>query len=143
MMYFLRWLSYYEIGLVSLFGTIGPGCDSVVHIEIADVYRLGPEDSSTPAIALYGEKTGLQFTVVEKIAEAYLNYTSVDRACTYGTSEWTLFSEPNFEGNSTCLRHSNEMDCSTSDRIPQSLGSVIRGCNLSKATIAKMKSLYT
>jgi len=142
-----RWFHVWEGGTISWFGEISePSChngtEGIVS-RLEGLYRLGPADSSTPAIVFLGKE--LQFTIVEKIAEAYLDYTYMNyyRVCTYGTSEWTLFSEPNFEGNSTCLKHSYEMDCTSSASITQSIGSVIRGCDLSKATIATMKSLFT
>jgi len=140
----------YEGGSTGYTGVIStPFCYNGTGEELPNVtalYRMGPADSSTSAIVFYGGK--LKFTVVEKMAEAFLDYAhdpgKIDyRACTFGTSEWTLFSENNFEGNSTCLKHSFEMDCTTSRYIDQSVGSVIRGCNLSKATVAETKLLFT
>jgi len=108
---------------------------------VTALYRVGPDDTSTPAIAFHRR---LQITVVEKIAEANLDYpphpSQGIRFCTYGYSNWTLFSEPNFEGISQCVSHSREMDCFHNGEIEiPSVGSTIRGCDLPTETIAKMK----
>jgi len=106
------------------------------------LYRVGPDDTSTPAIAFQRQ---FQITVVEKTAEANLDYPPVIpsqgiRFCTYGYSNWTLFSEPNFEGISQCVSHSREMDCFHNGEIEiPSVGSTIRGCDLSTETIEKVK----
>jgi len=105
------------------------------------LYRIGPDDTSTPAIAF---QRRFQITVVEKSAESNLDYpphpSQGIRFCTYGYSNWTLFSENNFEGMFHCLSHSREMGCSHAGQIGlPSVGSAIRGCDLSTETIAKMK----
>jgi len=105
------------------------------------LYRVGPDDTTTPAIAL---QRRFQITVVEETAKANLDYPArpkdVIKICTYGYSNWTLFSEPSFEGISHCLSHPTEMDCShNSDIGLPGIGSAIRGCDLSTETIAKMK----
>jgi len=105
---------------------------------VTALYRVGPDDTTIPAIAF---QRGTQITVVEEAAKANLEYPEDGiRMCTYGYSNWTVFSQPNFEGISLCISHSTEMDCSRRSKLAlPSVGSTIRGCGLSTETIAKMK----
>jgi len=85
--------------------------------------------------------------VNRKVADAFLDYPDKNikriRVCANGDTEWTLFSEQNFERNATCLRSPYECYCTNTDdttrRLIQSVGSFIRGCDLSQEYIINMK----
>jgi len=103
----------------------------LVFRNITAVYRVGPADTSTPAISFL--HNGPVFTY-EKTSEAHLGESAaglpINYVCTTGSTEWMIFSEQNFKGTYKCFGSSTrQVHCAKGETIGlQTMGSVIRGC---------------
>jgi len=107
----------------------------VVFRNITEVYRVGPADTSTPAISFLHKGA---LTMVEKKSEAFIDIDQaavpITYVCTTGSTEWMLFSEKNFAGTSKCFgSNAEQVHCSKPDNATlkgmPTIGSVIRGCH--------------
>jgi len=113
----------------------------LVFRNITAVYRVGPADTSTPAISFLYD--GPIFTI-EETSEAWLDRNVAGRpikyVCTTGNTEWMIFSEKDFKGTTKCFGSTtSQVNCLKMELMGlQSIGSVIRGCNNTNKSISRL-----
>lgn len=105
------------------------------YVSVSSVRRLGPADTSIPAIVFYSGSGVTNYTIIsDKIAEANINVVmslTSSKIITYGSSSWTLFEGVNFVGKSACIDTPNVIrDAYPVNFNLTTVSSVVKGCNL-------------
>lgn len=118
------------------------------HLAVTAVRRLGPEDTTKPAIVFYSGSGVTDYVINERLADANISIplnTFSHAIITYGSSDWTLFERENFEGRAVCLETPGVVRLSKLYEPHLNIltvRSLIKGCNFSREYIEELRRNY-
>lgn len=103
--------------------SFGPGIQSLRY--------AGPEDTATESLSIYGFSSFYEGTEVVITSDSAANWGFFPEFLMItGFSNWTLYYNDDFTGESTCVRGTSDFHPISIPNIP-TFRSVVKGCDLS------------